>query len=67
MNLLAAGASERADGEEPRSLSNDPLEVANSLDLPQHVLRFWETRFPRSGPSSGPAGGAIIALTTSSG
>ena len=25
-------------------------EVANSLDLPQHVLRFWETRFPQIRP-----------------
>src|SRR5271156_1576400 len=25
-------------------------EVADSLDLPQHVLRFWETRFPQIKP-----------------
>ncbi|HZZ22455.1 MAG TPA: MerR family transcriptional regulator [Roseiarcus sp.] len=25
-------------------------EVADSLDLPQHVLRFWETRFPQIRP-----------------
>ncbi len=25
-------------------------EVANSIDLPQHVLRFWETRFPQIRP-----------------
>jgi DNA-binding transcriptional MerR regulator len=25
-------------------------EVAESLDLPQHVLRFWETRFPQIRP-----------------
>ena len=25
-------------------------EVAESLDLPQHVLRFWETRFPQVRP-----------------
>lgn len=25
-------------------------EVAEDLDLPQHVLRFWETRFPRIRP-----------------
>jgi DNA-binding transcriptional MerR regulator len=25
-------------------------EVADSLDLPQHVLRFWETRFPQVRP-----------------
>src|SRR5271165_2133530 len=25
-------------------------EVAEELDLPQHVLRFWETRFPQIKP-----------------
>jgi DNA-binding transcriptional MerR regulator len=25
-------------------------EVATTLDLPQHVLRFWETRFPQIKP-----------------
>jgi DNA-binding transcriptional MerR regulator len=25
-------------------------EVAESMDLPQHVLRFWETRFPQIRP-----------------
>ena len=25
-------------------------EVADSLELPQHVLRFWETRFPQIRP-----------------
>ena len=25
-------------------------EVATSLDLPQHVLRFWESRFPQIKP-----------------
>jgi DNA-binding transcriptional MerR regulator len=25
-------------------------EVAESLDLPQHVLRFWESRFPQIKP-----------------
>jgi hypothetical protein len=25
-------------------------EVADALDLPQHVLRFWETRFPHVHP-----------------
>ena len=25
-------------------------EVADGLDLPQHVLRFWETRFPQIRP-----------------
>ena len=45
----------------PRAPANAPLEkspeayrtireVADSLDLPQHVLRFWETRFPQIRP-----------------
>ena len=45
----------------PRASANAPMEkspeayrtireVANSLDLPQHVLRFWETRFPQIRP-----------------
>ena len=45
----------------PRAPANAPIEkspeayrtireVANSLDLPQHVLRFWETRFPQIRP-----------------
>ena len=25
-------------------------EVAEAMDLPQHVLRFWETRFPQIRP-----------------
>ena len=25
-------------------------EVAGDMDLPQHVLRFWETRFPQIKP-----------------
>jgi DNA-binding transcriptional MerR regulator len=45
----------------PQADTNAPLEkspeayrtireVADSLDLPQHVLRFWETRFPQIRP-----------------
>jgi DNA-binding transcriptional MerR regulator len=45
----------------PRAAANGPMEkgpeayrtireVADSLDLPQHVLRFWETRFPQIRP-----------------
>jgi len=47
----------RTDGEEParraaksatafRTIS----EVADELDVPQHVLRFWETKFPQIRP-----------------
>jgi DNA-binding transcriptional MerR regulator len=45
----------------PRAPANAPMEkspeayrtireVADALDLPQHVLRFWETRFPQIRP-----------------
>jgi DNA-binding transcriptional MerR regulator len=45
----------------PRTEANAPMEkspeayrtireVADALDLPQHVLRFWETRFPQIRP-----------------
>ena len=45
----------------PRAQPNAPMEkspeayrtireVADALDLPQHVLRFWETRFPQIRP-----------------
>jgi DNA-binding transcriptional MerR regulator len=45
----------------PRTTADTPIEkspeayrtireVADSLDLPQHVLRFWETRFPQIRP-----------------
>jgi DNA-binding transcriptional MerR regulator len=31
-------------------------EAAGALDLPQHVLRFWETRFTQIKPRKGPGG-----------
>src|ERR1700739_1537598 len=31
-------------------------EVATELDVPQHVLRFWETRFAQVKPVKRPAG-----------
>ncbi|MFA5123131.1 MerR family transcriptional regulator [Zavarzinia sp.] len=40
----------------PRSSTKQPgafrtiSEVAEELDVPQHVLRFWETRFPQIKP-----------------
>lgn len=43
-----------ADGPPPSGKAADALrtiaEVAAELDLPQHVLRFWETRFPELKP-----------------
>ena len=42
-------------------------EVAEAMDLPQHVLRFWETRFPQIRPLKRAGGGAITARKTSSG
>jgi DNA-binding transcriptional MerR regulator len=47
--LLGASASARAMDKSPdafRTIS----EVAEDLDLPQHVLRFWETRFSQIRP-----------------
>lgn len=44
-----AGTDTPADGKSPdafRTIS----EVAGDLDLPQHVLRFWETRFSQIKP-----------------
>ncbi len=40
----------------PRPVNKSPTafrtiaEVAQELDLPQHVLRFWETKFPQVKP-----------------
>ncbi len=54
-----ASATEPAPPEDPRGLeamekSSDAYrtisEAAEELDLPQHVLRFWETRFPQVRP-----------------
>src|SRR3954467_9478446 len=42
--------------ESPRTIDKSPdafrtiSEVADDLDLPQHVLRFWETRFSQIKP-----------------
>src|SRR3954470_23147021 len=49
MNPLAPRESPRMTEKSPdafRTIS----EVAQDLDLPQHVLRFWETRFPQIKP-----------------
>lgn len=48
------GAAAPEDGKRPAGKSPDAFrtisEVADELDLPQHVLRFWETRFPQVKP-----------------
>lgn len=36
-------------------------EVAELLEIPQHVLRFWETRFRQIKPMKRGGEGAIIA------
>ena len=36
-------------------------EVAEDLDLPQHVLRFWETRFPQIKPLKRGGGPALLS------
>ena len=49
MNRLLASESSRVSDKSPdafRTIS----EVADDLDVPQHVLRFWETRFPQIKP-----------------
>ena len=43
-----------ADGEAPREKSPQAFrtisEVGDELDIPAHVLRFWETKFPQLNP-----------------
>jgi len=47
-------ADERAHNASARTKSPKAFrtisEAANELDLPQHVLRFWETKFPQIKP-----------------
>jgi DNA-binding transcriptional MerR regulator len=55
LSLNASHAAAIEAGEEPMvDKSPDAFrtisEVAEDLDLPQHVLRFWETRFPQIKP-----------------
>lgn len=48
MEEAAAQAPAPAQARTPKSAAafRTISEVATELDLPQHVLRFWETRFP---------------------
>ncbi|QJU57304.1 MerR family transcriptional regulator [Sphingomonas sp. AP4-R1] len=39
-----------ADGGKPDSAFRTISEVADLLGLPQHILRYWETRFPQLKP-----------------
>lgn len=41
---MAAGAPQAPDGKSPEAYRTI-REVSDALDVPQHVLRFWETRF----------------------
>ena len=47
-----AGGSERASRRQPKSAEafRTISEVAQELEVPQHVLRFWESRFPQVKP-----------------
>ena len=51
----SAGDSSAADGGRPRAKKAPNAfrtisEVADELHIPQHVLRFWETKFPQIKP-----------------
>ena len=48
--ILSSKAPENAPREKSPEAYRTIREVADSLDLPQHVLRFWETRFPQIKP-----------------
>jgi DNA-binding transcriptional MerR regulator len=52
MNPPAAEASERAPRRQQKSADafRTISEVAQELEIPQHVLRFWESRFPQLRP-----------------
>ena len=48
--ILSAPAASSAPIEKSPEAYRTIREVADSMDLPQHVLRFWETRFPQIRP-----------------
>lgn len=54
LSVSRTGVAEVLQGDEDVEKSPDAFrtisEVADDLDLPQHVLRFWETRFPQIKP-----------------
>src|ERR1700686_3132921 len=53
---MSGGATARIDGDARSKLRKAPnafrtiSEVADELHIPQHVLRFWETKFPQVKP-----------------
>ena len=49
MNPLTASEAGRSPEKSPDAFRTI-TEVADDLDVPQHVLRFWETRFPQIKP-----------------
>ena len=44
------GAQQRGSGRKAPSAFRTISEVADDLHIPQHVLRFWETKFPQLKP-----------------
>src|SRR5579863_10539617 len=48
--ILSPPTATRAPMEKSPEAYRTIREVADSMDLPQHVLRFWETRFPQIRP-----------------
>jgi DNA-binding transcriptional MerR regulator len=48
--ILSPRAAANAATEKSPEAYRTIREVADALDLPQHVLRFWETRFPQIRP-----------------
>jgi DNA-binding transcriptional MerR regulator len=49
MSVIAPAGTVRV-GEKSPTAFRTIAEVATDLDLPQHVLRFWESRFPQVKP-----------------
>jgi DNA-binding transcriptional MerR regulator len=48
--ILSSPAAASAPIEKSPEAYRTIREVADAMDLPQHVLRFWETRFPQIRP-----------------
>lgn len=50
MSHLAEGSGEPLRGAKSRAAFRTISEVASDLNVPQHVLRFWETKFSQLKP-----------------